>query len=78
MMEFLLTLKKVAHVMNEDILISPSRSSELTNGKTIVDLDETINSYNYTLLLRLKQMIYNSGKRFPYGNIMIIYARITF
>lgn len=36
-MNFFLTLKKVVNILIEDILVSPSRSIEQTNGKNYVD-----------------------------------------
>ncbi|XP_058727108.1 uncharacterized protein LOC131598537 [Vicia villosa] len=40
-MKFFLTLKKVAHVLTEDIPILPSRSIEITNGKSTTESDGT-------------------------------------
>lgn len=44
-MKIFLTLKNVVHVLTEDILVAPSGSTELTNGKTNVDSYGTLNSY---------------------------------
>lgn len=38
-MKFFLTLKKVAHVLTEDIPVAPSGSPEQTNGKNSADSD---------------------------------------
>ncbi|XP_058761166.1 uncharacterized protein LOC131634515 [Vicia villosa] len=40
-MKFFLTLKKVAHVLTEDIPIVPSGSIEITNGKSTAESDGT-------------------------------------
>src|SRR3954468_13568013 len=40
-MKFFLTLKKVAHVLTEDIPIVPSGSIEITNGKSAIESDGT-------------------------------------
>ena len=40
-MKFFLTLKKVAHVLTEDIPVAPSGSNELSNGKSTVESNGT-------------------------------------
>ncbi|XP_058733368.1 uncharacterized protein LOC131604976 [Vicia villosa] len=40
-MKFFLTLKKVAHILTEDIPVVPSGSTDLTNGKSTAESDGT-------------------------------------
>lgn len=78
-MKIFSTLKKVANILTEGVPVSHSGSTEQSNCKKTVNFDETVNSAKLDSDAQVKQqMIYNSGKKSPYGKRMIISIKTSF